>query len=231
MSTSANPPKRTFPVWPVLIGAIVVAGILAVVLTSGGGDDNSVVVAGPGEAGESAQVTVTGNPLPKFEHTRDDPAVGAAAPILDGANFAGDPVTIPAADGKAKAIFFVADWCPHCRDEIPRLSEWLKTHGLPTGVDIALVSTRVNESPVNFPPSAWLAREGVGNLPVIADDGDSTAYYAYGAGGLPYIVYLDQDNKVALRTEGEYGSDPEIYTDVFAKLAAGQLTSDPRGAS
>ena len=74
-------------------------------------------------------------------------------------------------------------------------------------------------------------REGVGNLPVIADDGDSTAYYAYGAGGLPYIVYLDKDNKVALRTEGEYGSDPEIYTDVFAKLAAGQLTSDPRGAS
>ena len=48
MSTSANPPKRTFPVWPVLIGVIVVAGILAVVLTSGGGDDNSVVVAGPG---------------------------------------------------------------------------------------------------------------------------------------------------------------------------------------
>ena len=107
----------------------------------------------------------------------------------------------------------------------------MKTHGLPAGVDIALVSTRVNESPVNFPPSAWLAREGVGNLPVIADDGDSTAYYAYGAGGLPYIVYLDKDNKVALRTEGEYGSDPEIYTDVFAKLAAGELTSDPRGAS
>ena len=35
MSTSASPPKRTFPVWPVLIGAIVVAAILAVVLTSG----------------------------------------------------------------------------------------------------------------------------------------------------------------------------------------------------
>ena len=34
-------------------------------------------------------------------------------------------------DGKAKAIFFVAHWCPHCQAEIPRLSEWLKTHGLP----------------------------------------------------------------------------------------------------
>ena len=72
-------------------------------------------------------------------------------------------------------------------------------------------------------------RERLRRLPAIADDGDNTAYYAYGAGGLPYIVYLDKDNKVALRTEGEYGNDPEIYTDVFAKLAAGQLTSDPRG--
>jgi len=231
MSKSASQPKRTFPVWPVLIGALVVAGVLAVVLTAGGGDDKSTVVAGPGEPGESAVVIVTGEPLPKFERTRDDAAIGAAAPILAGSNFAGDPVTIPAADGKAKAIFFVAHWCPHCRDEIPRLSEWLKTHGPPAGVDIALVSTRVNALPVNFPPSAWLAREGVGNLPVIADDGDSTAYNAYGAGGLPYIVYLDEDNKVVLRTEGEYGSDPEIYTDVFTRLAAGELTTDPRAAN
>ena len=41
MSTPATAPKRTFPVWPVLIGAIVVAGILAVVLDSGGGDDKT----------------------------------------------------------------------------------------------------------------------------------------------------------------------------------------------
>ena len=66
---------------------------------------------------------------------------------------------------------------------------------------------------------------------MITDDSESTAYYAYGAGGLPYIVYLDKDNKVALRTAGEYGSNPEIYTDVFAKLAAGQLASDPRVAN
>ena len=162
MSKPASAAKRSFPVWPVLIGAIVVAGILAVVLTSGGDDDNDTVVAGPGEAGESAAVTVTGEPLPIFEETRDDPAVGEAAPILAGSNFAGDPVTIPSADGNAKAIFFVAHWCPHCRDEIPRLSEWLKTHDLPAGVEIDIVSTRVNESPVNYPPSAWLAARGSG---------------------------------------------------------------------
>ena len=66
---------------------------------------------------------------------------------------------------------------------------------------------------------------------MIADDGDSTAYRAYGAGGLPYVVYLDKDNNVVLRTEGEYGDDPEIYTDIFDKLAAGELTDDPRGSN
>ena len=222
-----KPAPKRLPVWPILIGAIVVAAVIAVVISSSGGGDKHDTTA----EHETGTVTVSGPSLPDFVSTKNDDAIGDTAPTLHGSNFSGAPVTSPANDGKAKAIFFVAHWCPHCRDEIPRLSEWLKTHGLPAGFDIALVSTRVNESPVNFPPSAWLAREGVGNLPVIADDGDSTAYYAYGAGGLPYIVYLDKDNKVALRTEGEYGSDPEIYTDVFAKLAAGQLTSAPGGAS
>ena len=220
MSKPASAAKRSFPVWPVLIGAIVVAGILAVVLTSGGDDDNDTVVAGPGEAGESAAVTVTGEPLPIFEGTRDDPAVGEAAPILAGSNFAGDPVTIPAADGNAKAIFFVAHWCPHCRDEIPRLSEWLKTHDLPAGVEIDIVSTRVNESPVNYPPSAWLAREGVGDLPVIADDGDSTAYRAYGAGGCP-------TSSISTRTTTSCCA-PKASTATTRRSTRTSSTSSPR---
>jgi cytochrome c biogenesis protein CcmG/thiol:disulfide interchange protein DsbE len=224
--------KKSFPVWALLIGAVIVAGILAVVLTSGGDDDDKTATTLPGgeTASETAPVTVTGEPLPVFEQTADDEAVGLAAPVLTGTDFASEPVTIPASDGKPKAIFFVAHWCPHCRREIPNLAKYLEEHGAPEGVDIEIVSTRVDESPDNYPPSAWLAREGVGDLPVITDDGDSTAYYAYGAGGLPYIVYLDKDDEVVLRTEGEYGDDPEIYSDIFDKLAAGELTSDPRGA-
>jgi cytochrome c biogenesis protein CcmG, thiol:disulfide interchange protein DsbE len=173
---------------------------------------------------------VSGDPLPRFEGTVDDAAIGETAPTLTGSNFAGDAVTMPAGDGNAKAIFFVAHWCPHCQREIPRLAEWLRTHDVPAGLDIDVVSTRVNEAPTNYPPSEWLAREGVGDLPVIADDGDSSAYDAYGAGGLPYVVYLDKDNSVVLRTEGEYRDDPEVYTDLFEKLVAGEPIEDPPGA-
>ena len=103
----------------------------------------------------------------------------------------------------------------------------MKTHGLPAGVDIALVSTRVERVTGQLPTVRVAAREGVGNLPVIADDGDSTAYFAYGAGGLPYIVYLDKDNKVALRTEGEYGNDPEVFTAVVREPRGGPADQRP----
>ncbi|MGH8976491.1 MAG: TlpA family protein disulfide reductase [Acidimicrobiia bacterium] len=223
--------RRGFPVWPVLIAAIVIAGIVAVVATSGGGDDTEVVIGPDGDpVAQTAPVTITGDPLPQFESTADDPAIGEKAPTLQGSNFSGDAVTIPADDGNAKAIFFVAHWCPHCQDEIPRLAEWLATHDLPSGVDLELVSTRVNAAPDNYPPSEWLEREGVGDIPVIADDEDSSAYAAYGAGGLPYIVYLDGNGDVVLRTEGEYGDDPEVYTDLLARLAAGETLDDPRTA-
>jgi thiol-disulfide isomerase/thioredoxin len=127
-----------------------------------------------------------------------------------------------------EAIFFVAHWCPHCQAEVPRLENWIQTHGIPIGLDIEIVSTRVNEAPNNYPPSAWLQREGLGQLPIIADDTKDTAYFAYGAGGLPYIVYLDKDNKVVLRTEGEYGDDPEVFTPLFTNLAAGKPVTNRR---
>jgi thiol-disulfide isomerase/thioredoxin len=226
MSTN-RPTRQTFPLWTVLIVVIVIAGIAAIVLSvTGGKDDGSAEDTGR----ETAAVKATGDPLPQFETSVDDPAIGRTAPTLDGSTFAGTPITIPAADGNAKAIFFVAHWCPHCQAEIPRLEQWLRTHGgVPTGVTIEIVSTRVNESPANYPPSAWLRREGVADIPTLADDKDDTAYFAYGAGGLPYIVYLDKNNKVVLRTEGEYGDDPEVYTNVFERLAAGKSVTDPRG--
>jgi thiol-disulfide isomerase/thioredoxin len=227
MSTGRHT-RQTFPVWTVLVVVIVIAGIAAIVLSVTGGDSGSTSAKGTGH--ETAPVKVIGRPLPQFETSVDDAAIGRTAPTLEGSTFQGTPITIPAADGNAKAIFFVAHWCPHCQAEIPRLEQWLKTHGgVPAGLTIEIVSTRVNESPVNYPPSAWLQREGLGSIPTLADDKQDTAYFAYGAGGLPYIVYLDKDNKVVLRTEGEYGTDPNVFTNLFERLAAGQSVTDPRG--
>ena len=221
-----QPAPKRLPVWPILIGAIVVAAVIAVVISSSGGGDKHDTTA----EHETGTVTVSGPSLPDFVSTKNDDAIGDTAPTLHGSNFSGAPVTIPANDGKAKAIFFVAHWCPHCQAEVPRLEKWIQTHGIPAGLDIEIVSTRVNEAPNNYPPSAWLQREGLGQLPIIADDTKDTAYFAYGAGGLPYIVYLDKDNKVVLRTEGEYGDDPEVFTPLFTNLAAGKPVTNPQDA-
>jgi thiol-disulfide isomerase/thioredoxin len=212
-----------------VIAAVVIAGIIAIVTTTGGDDGEQKVELNAREPAETAAVKVDGEALPQFQSPVGDRAIGRAAPILHGSTFAGKPITVPADDGNAKAIFFVAHWCPHCRAEIPRLSEWLKTHELPAGVSLAIVSTRVGESPINYPPSAWLRSEGVGDIPTLADDPDNTAYVAYGRGGLPYVVYLDKDDKVVLRTAGEYGDDPNIYTELFNRLAGGEPLTNPRG--
>jgi cytochrome c biogenesis protein CcmG/thiol:disulfide interchange protein DsbE len=213
--------------WPFLIGVVVIAGVIAIVLSATAGDDDSDEATSAD--GETAAVDVRGDDLPQFESSVDDDAVGRVAPTLTGSTFAGDPITIPAADGTAKAIFFVAHWCPHCQAEVPRLSEWLQTHSLPAGLTVEIVSTLVNAQPGNAPPSEWLARERLAAVPTLADDPDSTAYRAYGEGGLPYVVYLDKDGEVVLRTAGEYGADPDVYTNLFEDLAAGEPISDPRG--
>jgi hypothetical protein len=81
----------------------------------------------------------------------------------------------------------------------------------------------------NYPPSEWLAANGFGDYPTIADTKDEDpAYYAYGAGGLPFIVFLDADNNVVLRTTGELG-DESVYTDIFDALSKGETPQDPRG--
>jgi thiol-disulfide isomerase/thioredoxin len=222
-------PKKKLPIVPIVIGVIAVAAVAALLFSAlGGGDDKPDAT----KDGESAPVTVTGDALPQFTSAslQDDP--GGSAPVLQGKNFAGQDVTIPADDGKAKAIFFVAHWCPHCQAEIPTLAEWLANNELPDNVDIAFVSTRVTESgtTVNYPPSEWLAENDLSGYPTIADTvGDNPAYTAYGSGGLPYIVYVDADNNVLLRTTGEYKQGSEVWGPIFEALANGEAPTDPRG--
>jgi thiol-disulfide isomerase/thioredoxin len=225
--TPSAAPARRLPLLPIVVGGvgIIALVVLALVLFGGGKDKENT-----DETGETAPVTVEGAALPTFESSTDDPAIGEQAPTLSGRNFAGDEVEITD-DGHPKAIFFVAHWCPHCQDEIPRLEEWRKTHELPGDVELYIVSTRVQEAPVNYPPSEWLIREDVDDIPTIADSTDRAAYSAYGAGGLPYVVFVDADNRVVLRTGGELGDDPELYTDLFEALAEGKTPVDPRTAS
>jgi cytochrome c biogenesis protein CcmG, thiol:disulfide interchange protein DsbE len=204
------------PVVPVLIGAVavlVIVAIAAVALT--GKKSSSANKAAEGVA-QTRPVTVTGTPLPQFQNTTNDAAVGQVAPTLTGTNFAGQPVTI-GKDGHPKAVVFVAHWCPHCQAEVPRIEAYLKSAGLPKNVELYFVPTNTNPNDPNYPPSAWLQRAGVGSVPTLVDSSTGDAYSAFGGTAFPYFVLLDQNNKVLARLAGEQPQG--VYPTIFAALA------------
>ncbi len=213
--------QRRYPVLPVLIGGVVViaiAAILAVVLS--GGDDEKPEAATTCTAPSvtsSPSVTVTGKALGEFTSNADDPCVGERAPSLAGTDFSGKRVTI-GDDGRAKAIAFVAHWCPHCQREVPAISRYLQRPGLPSNVDFYFVPTDSNPNYPNYPPEAWFQREGVIDVPTLVDDEHDTAYRAFGGGGFPYLVLVRADGTVAARFAGELGEGAyPVLLDALSK--------------
>ena len=171
------------------VGAAVV-GILIVAVLFGGSTE------------ETGEPVVEGALVPMPGNTRiDESATGAPAPTVVGADFDGETVAIQN-DGRAKAIVFLAHWCPHCQAEVPSVQAWLDTTEGVAGVDMYSVATDINASRGNYPPSAWLESEGW-TVPVIRDDSTSTVFTAYGAGGFPFWVFTNSDGTVALRVAGE----------------------------
>jgi thiol-disulfide isomerase/thioredoxin len=175
-----------------IVGALVV-GLLIV-----------AVVFGNEEVGaEYGEPVIEGTALTVFpgNESVDFSATGQVAPEVFGKNYDGNDVDITN-DGTAKALVFLAHWCPHCQEEVPRVQEWLNNGGGVEGVDIYSVSTVANSSRSNYPASAWLDNEGW-TAPVIVDDQDNSVLHAYGSGGFPYWVFLNADGTVAVRTAGQ----------------------------
>lgn len=195
-----------------IAAAVVVAAVLAIVLSSGGpGSDGgsssvppSAAAGGSTAAGSGAAVAppvISGTPLAEFPG-RDvtDPAVGQAAPEVTGTDFDGTPVSMEA-DGRPKVILFLAHWCPHCQEEVPVVQTWVTAGGVPAGVDLISVATAIDPAAPNYPPDAWLAREGW-TSPVIVDPTNSVAQ-AYGLTAFPFWVFVGPDGNVRARTTGE----------------------------
>ena len=197
MNTRAN--KRKLPVLPLVVAAIVVLGVAAAIIGAvSGGDDSSEVASG---VEQIRPVAVEGSALPPLGEG-DDPAVGQRAPLLEGLSFDGSPVAIDPTDGTAKLVIFVAHWCPHCQAEVPRLVDHLAASGMPAGVRLVALSTSINRAQPNYPPSAWLEREGW-TVPTLTDDASSSALTALGMANFPGFVFVDADGRVASRMTGE----------------------------
>jgi thiol-disulfide isomerase/thioredoxin len=202
---------------PIIVGSIAaliaVVAVVAVLLTRGGDEQ---VDAGTGAAAaenatqETATVTISGEDLAAFPaggtaqlaDPSTDPAVGQTIPTLTGQSFDGSEVVIDPDDGTAKVIIFLAHWCPHCQAEVPLVRDYIDQGKLPEDVEVHSVSTSVDNSRPNYPPSAWLAREGW-QPPVLLDDDAQTASASFALPGFPYFVMVGADGKVVQRGSGE----------------------------
>ncbi|MDA3041034.1 MAG: TlpA disulfide reductase family protein, partial [Actinomycetota bacterium] len=159
-------------------------------------------------------IEVGGQPLPPLSGG-DDPAIGMPAPTLQGFDLAGRPVAI-LDDGRPKAVYFLAHWCPHCQVELPKIVELVESGALPSGLDIYLVSTAVDGTLGNYPPAAWFEAEGW-TEPVLDDSASAAALHAFGGTGFPFAVYVEVDNTVLLRVSGE--TPPERILEFWTMTA------------
>lgn len=195
--------------------AVVVAIVIAVATTggSGGGQDFTV--------NASADVDITGDSLPSAPDgaagafdPATDPGVGKTMPTVKATSLTGEDYTIK--PGKPTLYAFVAHWCPHCQKEVPLMVEWDTAGLVPDGVDLVAISTSVDKSSPNFPPSKWLSREKW-TRPAVADTSESQIAAAFGVGGFPYFVAVDGDGKVVQRGSGELTQDQ--FVELVNKIA------------
>ncbi|MGI9609532.1 MAG: TlpA family protein disulfide reductase [Acidimicrobiia bacterium] len=196
----------------VVIGALTAALLVGACGSSGSAqqtsDSTTTTVADVESAGldgaETGSAAIDGDPLPPAEgngiiaSSDLDPAIGTTVPTMSGTNFNGGEVTI-GADGRPKAIYFVAHWCPHCQVEVELIESLASDGRLPSDIDLYAVSIAVRPDSDNFPPSTWLA-----NFPgtVMRDDTDNSAATAAGVSGIPYVLYVDGDNNLLARSVG-----------------------------
>ena len=189
-SNSASP--QPLKIIGIIVAVVVVLLLVAVVAGVFGTEE-------PGNEYGDPQVSGELTPMP-FDAVVDDTATGETAPTVVGQDFDGNEVRIEN-DGRAKAIVLLAHWCPHCQDEVPAVQAWLDSGGGVDGVDMYSIATAMNSTQDNFPPSEWLEREGW-TVPVVRDDSDNTIHTAYGAGGVPFWVFVNSDGTVAVRVAG-----------------------------
>ena len=73
---------------------------------------------------------------------------------------------------------------------------------LPKNVDFIAVATGTDSTRNNYPPSAWLSKEGW-PWQTLADDQAGTLNTTFGSPGFPYVIYVNADGTIQARTTGE----------------------------
>lgn len=208
---AAGVSKRPY-IW--LVGLVLVAVVATVIMSLTRDDDTSTdaAVSGGVAVAETNDVVIDGAPLPELQNV--ETATGSPAPQATGTSLDGDTIALLDV-GTPTVVGFFAHWCPHCQAEVDELSKHFASTGLPDGVDVIAVSTGVDSTRGNFPPSAWFDSEGWPTQ-ILTDDDASSLAQAYGLSGFPFWAVVDAEGNVVTRSSGGIGTD---RFDAFVELA------------
>jgi cytochrome c biogenesis protein CcmG/thiol:disulfide interchange protein DsbE len=216
-SRTRGMPRRTAPVaapsrMPLLLGggvlALVVVAAVAAFALSGTASNG---LAEPARAATG----VSGTALPAFTDPASDPAIGQPIPTLTGKDLAGDAISIGPGDGPM-VVVALAHWCSVCQAEVPVLVDYLESTGMPDGVRLVALSTGIDAARPNYPPSAWLERQGW-TAPTMIDDASSRGLAALGMTAFPGFVFVDADGSVVQRHTGQLSA--EAFDQVVRTIA------------
>ena len=198
---AAAGPNRRRVLW--VIGALAIAFAVAMLLALTRSDEQGTVAQADTAASQSNDVLIDGSAIPELEGL--ETAVGVAAPQASGVDFRGEPVTL-LEPGVPTVIGFFTHWCPHCQTEVDQLSKHLNATGLPDDVNVVAVSTAVDSTRPNFPPSAWFESEAWPGR-VLSDDAQNSVARSYGLSGFPFWAIVDADGMLVTRSAGGIGPD------------------------
>ncbi len=201
-SDSAAPqPSRTPLVVGVVVALVLVAGLVAWLVTRSSGDGDAA------EAPVFGEVSVEGEALPGLAEGADpstDPAVGTAAPVVSGTDFAeaaGHPRGGRRANGDslpgARVPALPARRCPLCRSGST-------AEGYRMGTQILSVATAQDSDAAQLPPGG-LARGGGLDTASPGRRRGEHRRHRFRADGLPFWVFLDSAGNVAARAIGGDG--------------------------
>ncbi|HEY3333639.1 MAG TPA: TlpA disulfide reductase family protein [Candidatus Limnocylindrales bacterium] len=191
-----------------LVGAGIVAGV--VLLTPGPVAPTRAPIA---EAGASPAPTVAPPASPSPSSSPAGPSaspsatpgaeafgIGAAAPPLALPRLGGSEITLSALKGTPAWIYFMATWCPSCRDELPLMNGYAARYA-DAGLVILAIDVKEDEAVVDA-----FVREMQVTFPV-GLDASGTAQADWGAYALPVHFWVDADGIVRDGALGGIGAD------------------------
>ncbi len=149
------------------------------------------------------------------------PQEGEEAPYFNVSTYEGDRVSTEGLKGKVLVLVFAAEWCPHCREELPALSKAWKDADLAR--DDAMCIVMMVSSPQDKAIKFYQSIEPPSNWRLVPD----ANYVAekYGVRAVPTMVVIDQEGKVAKIFRGAV--PPQEITDAVSELLG--VAPQPQG--